>query len=101
MIVQYCKIIQKPNCALFYKYSKELNGYFIAGILIKDTLEGRLDFVSIWKYFIQDIVLKDDIYCSLFFEEKANILEQTTTYHTTIDGVAIYKVENYLQNINK
>lgn len=98
MIIQHCKVIQEGTCLLFYKYDKHLAGYFICGILVEDTPLGKLSFAKLWKYFLEELVRLDDIYCCKFPGISASILESYTEFYKTIEEVDIYKVKNYLQH---
>ncbi len=98
MIFAHTSLIQEGEAALFYNFSNKLNGYVIAGILIAPNFKAKMDFVTIWKYFVSEVVRKDDIYCSLVVELDNSILAKYLQYHDTIKGIKIYKVDNYIKN---
>ena len=100
MIFKHCKLIQDNGCILFYRYTRPLNGYEIAGLIIEPTMAGKISFAKIWKYFIKDIVGKDDIYCSILTGAVNDLFKNYTKYHSNINGIDIYKIDNYLQIIN-
>ncbi|MEA2037025.1 MAG: hypothetical protein U9O94_05925 [Nanoarchaeota archaeon] len=97
MIFKHCKLIQEDGCILFYRYSRVLKGYEIAGLIIADSNIARISFAKIWKYFVSEIVRGDDIYCSIVEGIHNNLFTKYTIYHDTIDGIKIYKVKDSLK----
>ncbi len=98
MIFAHCSIIQEGEAALFYRFNKQLNGYMIAGLLIASNPAAKLAFVKIWKYFVSEIVTSDDIYCSILVGTENSLFKEYLTYHSDLDGLKIYKVDNSLKN---
>ncbi len=90
-------MIQDGEAALFYRYSRELKGYFIAGVFIADTIADKIKFAKVWTYFVSKVVTKDDIYCSVMLGSKNSMFEKYLDYHSNVDGCDIYKVDNYLK----
>lgn len=98
MIFAHTSLIQEGEAALFYNFNKKLNGYMIAGLLIAPNLPAKLDFIKIWKYFVSEVVRKDDIYCSTVVGIDNSIIAKCLQYHDTLEGIKIYKVDNYVKN---
>ena len=69
----------------------------IAGVIISDTMEAKLEFVKVWKYFVSEIVQKDDIYASIPLGTTNSMFTNYTSYYDTIEGRKLYKVDNYLK----
>lgn len=97
MIFQHCKLIQDDGCVLFYQYNRYLKGYLIAGLLTSPDTRGKASFVKVWKYFVSSIVRSSDIYCSIPDYTSNELFANYTTYHSTLDNIKIYKVDNYLK----
>ena len=97
MIFTHVSLVQEGEAALFYRFDRKLNGYMIAGVLIADNMEAKLNFVKVWKYFVSEIVQADDIYCSVPLGVTSSMFENYLDYHDTIDGFKIYKVDNFLK----
>ena len=97
MIFGHCSIIQEGEAALFYRFNRPLNGYMIAGTLVADNVAAKLAFAKVWKYFVSEIVTSDDIYCSILVGTKNSMFEKYLDYHSDLDGLKIYKVDNYLK----
>ena len=91
-------MIQEGESCLFYTHSKKLNGYVIAGMLVAPDLKARMHFAQIWKYFTSAIVTQDDIYCSVMAGVENTMFNNYLTYHSTIDGLKIYKIDNFLKD---
>ena len=97
MIFAHTSLIQEGESALFYRFNRPLNGYMIAGLFIAPNMEAKLNFAKVWKYFVSEIVQADDIYCSVPLGVNNSLFENYLNYHDTIDGLKIYKVDNYLK----
>jgi hypothetical protein len=97
MIFAHASLIQEGEAALFYNFSKSMNGYMIAGLLVTDNMEAKLNFTKVWKYFVSEIVRADDIYASIPVGTSNSMFTNYTTYHSTTNGLKIYKVDNYLK----
>ena len=97
MIFTHASMIQEGESALFYRFSRPLNGYMIAGVFIAPNLTAKLNFVKVWKYFVSEIVQADDIYCSVPLGVNNSLFENYLKYYDTIEGLKIYKVDNYLK----
>ena len=97
MIFAHSSIIQEGEAALFYRFSRPLNGYMIAAILVSDNIEAKMNFAKVWTYFVSEIVQADDIYASLPLESQNPMFNNYLDYHDTIDGLKIYKVDNFLK----
>lgn len=97
MIFTHTSLIQEGESALFYRFSRPLNGYMIAGVFINDNMEARLDFATVWTYFVSEIVQADDIYASIPLGVSNSMFDNYTSYHDTIDGLKIYKVDSFLK----
>ena len=97
MIFAHSSIIQEGEAALFYRFSRPLNGYMIAAILISDNMEAKMNFAKVWTYFVSEIVQADDIYASIPLEGQNSMFNNYLDYHDTIEGLKIYKVDNYLK----
>ena len=97
MIFQHCKLIQEEGCVLFYRFDRHLNGYMIAGLLTAPDMVGKLALAKVWKYFVSEIVRNDDIYCSIPDYTSNEMFTNYTTYHSELNGIKIYKVDNYLK----
>jgi hypothetical protein len=97
MIFTHVSLVQEGEAALFYRFDRKLNGYMIAGVIISDTMEAKLEFVKVWKYFVSEIVQKDDIYASIPLNTTNSMFTNYTSYYDTIEGRKLYKVDNYLK----
>ena len=97
MIFAHTSLIQEGEAALFYRFNRPLNGYMIAGVLVSDNIEAKLNFAKIWTYFVSEIVQADDIYCSIPLGVTSSMFENYLEYHDTINGFKIYKVDNFLK----
>ena len=97
MIFTHVSLIQEGEAALFYRFDRKLKGYMIAGVIISDTMEAKLEFVKVWKYFVSEIVQKDDIYASIPLGTTNSMFTNYTSYYDTIEGRKLYKVDNYLK----
>ena len=93
----HVNLIQEGESALFYRFSRELHGYMIAGIFIAPDLASKMNFAKIWKYFVSSVVQADDIYCSILLGTQNSMFSNYLDYHDTINGLKIYKVDNYLK----
>ncbi len=69
----------------------------IAGLFVAPDTAGKLAFVKVWKYFVSEVVTSDDIYCSIPIYVENNMFEKYVTPHSVIDGLQIYKVDNFLK----
>jgi hypothetical protein len=99
MIFTHVNLIQEGECALFYRFSRELKGYLIAGILVGTTMPAKLNFAKVWKYFVSEVVQDDDIYCSIMAGLDNNpMFDRYLDYHSTISGIKMYKIDNYLKH---
>ena len=47
MIFAHASLIQEGEAALFYNFNKSMNGYMIAGLLVTDNTEAKLNFTKI------------------------------------------------------
>ena len=97
MIFAHTSIIQEGESALFYRFNRPLNGYMIAGMFIAPNMAAKLNFAKVWKYFVSEIVQADDIYCSVPLGVTNSMFENYLEYHDTIEGLKIYKVDNFLK----
>lgn len=97
MIFGHASLIQEGEAALFYKFSRKLNGYMIAGLIVNDTIEAKLNFAKVWTYFVSEVVRADDIYCSIPIEGEHSMFNNYLTYHSEIDGLKIYTVDSFLK----
>ena len=98
MIFAHASVIQEGEAALFYRFNRPLNGYMIAAILISDNIEAKMNFAKVWKYFVSEIVQGDDIYCSVPLGVTSSMFDNYLDYHDTMDGLKIYKVDNFLKS---
>ena len=98
MIFAHVSLVQEGESALFYRFDRPLNGYMIAGVFVAPNIEAKLNFAKVWKYFVSEIVQKDDIYCSVPLGINNSLFENYLKYYDTIDGLKIYKVDNYLKS---
>ena len=98
MIFAHTSIIQEGEAAIFYRFNRPLNGYMIAGMFIAPNITAKLNFAKVWKYFVSEIVQADDIYCSVPLGVTNSMFENYLEYHDTIEGLKIYKVDNFLKN---
>ncbi len=98
MIFAHTSLIQEGESALFYRFNRPLNGYMIAGLFIAPNMEAKLNFAKVWKYFVSEIVQGDDIYCSVPLGVTSSMFDNYLDYHDTIDGLKIYKVDNFLKS---
>tara|TARA_B110000967_G_C18467967_1_gene355953 strand:- start:127 stop:480 length:354 start_codon:yes stop_codon:yes gene_type:complete len=99
MIFANCNLIQQGEAALFYKFNRSIKGYMITGVLIAPDLKAKLDFSKVWIYFVSEVVRNDDIYCSIVVGIAENsMFTNYIDYHSEIDGLKIYKVDNFLKN---
>jgi hypothetical protein len=46
MIFTHASMIQEGESALFYRFSRPLNGYMIAGLFIAPNMEAKLNFIK-------------------------------------------------------
>jgi hypothetical protein len=97
MIFAHTSIIQEGEAAIFYRFNRPLNGYMIAGMFIAPNLPAKLNFAKVWKYFVSEIVQADDIYCSVPLGVTNSMFNNYLDYHDTIEGLKIYKVDNFLK----
>ena len=97
MIFAHTSIIQEGEAAIFYRFNRPLNGYMIAGMFIAPNITAKLNFTKVWKYFVSEIVQADDIYCSVPLGVTNSMFENYLDYHDTIEGLKIYKVDNFLK----
>lgn len=98
MLYGHSKYIQEGKAILFYRYSRELNGYMILGLLIGDGAPAKLQFVKVWEYFVSEVVKTDDIYCAVPGELNNSLFANYLTEHRVIDGLQIYKVDNRIKD---
>ena len=98
MIFAHTSLIQEGESALFYRFNRPLNGYMIAGLFIAPNMEAKLNFAKVWKYFVSEIVQGDDIYCSVPLGVTSSMFDNYLDYHDTMDGLKIYKVDNFLKS---
>jgi len=97
MIFLHTSLIQEGEAALFYRYSRPIKGYVIAGVLVGESVQAKLDFAKVWTYFVSEIVRKDDIYASIALENFSSMFDKYLDYYDTIDGLKFYKVDNFLK----
>ncbi len=97
MIFAHSSLIQEGESALFYRYNRQLNGYMINGLFIAPNLKAKLAFAKVWKYFVSEIVRADDMYCSVPLENENSMFTNCLKYYNTIQGLRIYKVDNFLK----
>lgn len=94
MLFAHCSLIQEGEAALFYRFSKPLNGYVIAGLIVAPNVAAKLSFAKIWKYFLSKVVTSDDMYCSILEGSDTSLFDSYLEYHSEVDGLKIYKVDN-------
>jgi len=97
MIFAHSSLIQEGEAVLFYRFNRVLNGYMIAGLFIAPDIVSKMHFAKIWKYFVSEIVQGDDIYCSVPIGLTNPLFKNYLIYHDTLQGLKIYKVDNYLK----
>ncbi len=97
MIFAHTSLIQEGEAALFYRFNKQLKGYMIAGVFIAPTMLAKMNFAKVWKYFVSSVVQADDIYCSVPLGIGNSMFSNYLDYYDTIDGLTIYKVDNFLK----
>lgn len=97
MIFVHTSLIQEGEAALFYRYSRIIKGYVIAGVLVGESVQAKLDFAKVWTYFVSEIVQADDIYASIALENFNSMFDKYLDYYDTIDGLKVYKVDNFLK----
>ena len=93
MIFKHCSLIQEGEAVLFYTYARSMGGYIITGILVADNMTAKRDFVKIWKHFVSEVVRTDNVYCSLLSGDTATMLKRYLTFHDTVEGIDIYKLD--------
>ena len=98
MIFAHCSAIQEGEAVLFYQYSRKLNGYMVSGMLVAPGMQAKLAFAKIWTYFVSEVVQADDIYCSVVPGAANSMFDNYLTYHSKLDGLSIYKVDNFLKD---
>jgi len=98
MIFAHIKLIQEGEASLFYNFNKQLNGYFIAGLLIAPNMDAKIAFSKIWKYFVSEIVQADDIYCTSILTNTDSLLNNCLEYYSMLEDVKVYKVTNYIKD---
>jgi hypothetical protein len=98
MLFSHCSLIQEGESILFYRFNRELNGYVIAGMIVSNNLAAKRSFVTLWKYFVSEVVTGDDIYCTVDLAENNNMFANYVHYHSTVDGLKIYTVDNSLKD---
>lgn len=97
VIFKHCSLIQEGESVLFYRYNRVLKGYMINGLFVANNLEAKLAFVKVWKYFVSEVVQADDMYCSVLLDSESDMFSNYLTFHEEIDGIKIYKVDNFLK----
>ena len=97
MVFAHVSLIQEGQAALFYRHTKKMKGYMIAGTLIGPDLIDKMNFAKICKYFVSEVVQSYDIYCSILVGAENSMFTNYLDYYDTIDGLKIYKVDNYLK----
>lgn len=97
MLFGTVNVIQEGEAVMFYRYDRNLNGYMIAGLIIPPSMQARLDFGKIIRYFLSDIVRDKDIYYSMMPSADNTVLAKLVNYYDTIEGVKIYKVDNSIK----
>ena len=70
----------------------------LAGTLVGPALIDKVNFAKVWTYFVSELVRADDIYCSILVGTENSMFANYLDYHDTIDGLKIYKVDNYLKH---
>lgn len=97
MIFAHTSLIQEGESALFYRFDRNLNGYMIAGVFIAPNMTAKLNFAKVWEYFVSSVVQEDDIYCSVPIGIDNSMFTNYVKYYDTINGLKIYKVDNFLK----
>ena len=69
----------------------------IAGVFVNDNVEAKMSFAKVWTYFVSEIVQADDIYASIPLGVANSMFDNYCEYHDTIEGLKIYKVDNFLK----
>lgn len=95
LVFQHASVIQFGQAVLFYQYRKDLDGYLVAGVHIAPDVDAKLDFVKIWKYFLDEVVRDKEVYCSLATD--VDMFSGHIHYHSEINGLKIYKIDNFLK----
>lgn len=98
MIFVHCKLIQEGEAAIFYKYNRQLQGYMIAGVFVAPNVAAKLAFAKVWKYFVSEVVQADDIYCSVPLGIENTMFTDYLDFHSELNGLRIYKVDNFLKD---
>jgi len=98
MVFENVNVIQEGEAAIFYKFSRQINGYMIAALLIGPSMQAKLDFAKVWKYFVNAVVQADDIYCSVIAGTENTMFNSYLDYYDTINGLKIYKVDNLIRD---
>lgn len=92
-----CSYIQYGESLLFFKKEKSLRGYMIIGIFIAPNVDAKVDFAQLWKYFLKFIVKNNDMYCSLFLDGLTDFFPGHIHYHSELNGLSIFKIDNFLK----
>ncbi len=95
---QHCTVLQKGNAVIFYNYNRELEGYFITGIIVAKDMTAKLHLASLIKYFFTEIVRNKDVYCSLF-DDESDFFNGHITKHSEINGMQVYKINSYGKDV--
>ena len=97
MIFSHCSLVQEGEAILFYYFDRQLNGYMIAGVIVGSSVQAKMQFAKVWKYFVSAVVQADDIYCSIPLDAQNSLFENYVTFHTDIKGFKVYKVDSFLK----
>jgi|TARA_B110000263_G_C15251479_1_gene484328 hypothetical protein len=97
MIFAHSSLIQEGEAVLFYRFNRALNGYMVAGLYIAPDMVSKMNFAKVWKYFVSEIVQADDIYCTISLDVMNSMFKKYIDYHSTVDGIKIYKVDKFLK----
>lgn len=70
---------------------------YIAGIHIAPNLGAKVDFMVLWKNFLNNVVLDNNMYCSLFLDGITDIFKGHLHYYGELNDLSIFKIDNYIK----
>ena len=99
-LYQNCKIVQHGEAAIFYQMRKDIEEtpvVFIAGVHIAPNLRAKVQFMILWRNFLNNVVLDNNMYCSLFLDGITDIFRGHMEYATELNGLSVFKIDNYIK----
>ena len=92
-----CNYLQKGQALLIHAYSVDLVGSLVIGVFIGKQIRDKFNFAEVWRHFVTNVAKEKSIYCVIYDGAvEAQIFKNQMEYHSIIDGLRVYKINNFI-----